>query len=199
MLHHDEAGDASVQHSPGLRELIAGVRECIAQHDDERSLTNAVAAVLSKALAGGVELPAELQVPDRDRYVMYPVHVESDGSFSIASAVWNVGQGTPVHGHETWGVVGIYSGQEFERSYVKPADQGEALVPDGEHVWSAGEVTVCCTTDDDVHQVRCHGNVPVVGIHIYGADIGTLRRRSYQPETGEVSWFVSHWASAGSR
>ena len=42
-------------------------------------------------------------------------------AFSIASAVWNVGQGTPVHGHETWGVVGIYCGVEVETRYEKPA------------------------------------------------------------------------------
>ena len=48
---------------------------------------------------------------------------------------------------------------------------------------------------DDVHQVRCGGDTPVVGIHVYGADIGTLPRRSYDPHTGAVSWFVSTWAT----
>ena len=50
------------------------------------------------------------------------------------------------------------------------------------------------TTDDDGHQVRCGGDRPVVGIHVYGADIGTLPRRSYDPATGGVHWFTSRWA-----
>ena len=145
-------------------------------------------------LAAGFELPEDKTRPDPERYVMYPLHVAPDGSFSIASAVWNVGQGTPVHGHETWGVVGIYRGVEVETRYEKPAVADVPLVVEGTDEWGAGQVTVCCTTDDDVHQVRCGGDQPVVGIHVYGADIGTLPRRSYDPETGAVHWFTSTWA-----
>jgi predicted metal-dependent enzyme (double-stranded beta helix superfamily) len=125
---------------------------------------------------------------------MRPLHVAADGSFSIACAVWNVGQKTPVHGHETWGVVGIHSGVEREVGYVKPVRPDEPLQGRPAADWHPGEVTVCCTTDDDVHMVECGSDVPCVGIHVYGSDIGTLRRRSYDPVTGKVSWFVSAWA-----
>src|SRR4029079_11435745 len=109
-------------------------------------------------------------------------------------AVWDVGQGTPVHGHETWGVVGIHSGVEVETRYEKPTVEDVPLVALGTEEWSTGQVTVCCTTDDDVHQVRCGGEQPVVGIHVYGAAIGTLPLRIYDPETGAVHWFTSTWA-----
>jgi predicted metal-dependent enzyme (double-stranded beta helix superfamily) len=52
---------------------------------------------------------------------------------------------------------------------------------------------VCCTTDDDVHCVAAVGDIPTVGIHVYGANIGTIERRLYDPETGAVEWFVSGW------
>lgn len=65
---------------------------------------------------------------------------------------------------------------------------------DGEASWSVGKVTVCCTTDD-LHQVDLEGDVPCVGLHVYGADIGTLPRRSYDPTTGAVSWFTSTWTT----
>lgn len=177
-----------------MHELIARTRELVSSISDEDELTQAVAQVLREVLAAGLDLPDAATVPDPERYVMYPLHVEPDGSFSIASAVWNVGQGTPVHGHETWGVVGIYSGQEHEIAYQKPRTPDVPLVQESVNVWGPHEVTVCCTTDDDVHRVSCHGSEPVVGIHIYGADIGTLERRSYDPQTGQVSWFVSRWA-----
>jgi predicted metal-dependent enzyme (double-stranded beta helix superfamily) len=161
---------------------------------DEQALTAAIRDELAATLAAGLELPEATTRPDPERYVMYPLHVDPDGRFSIASAVWDLGQGTPVHGHETWGVVGIHSGVEVETRYEKPAVPDRPLVDLGTEAWSAGQVTVCCTTDDDVHQVRCGGAEPVVGIHVYGADIGTLSRRSYDPETGAVHWFVSSWA-----
>jgi predicted metal-dependent enzyme (double-stranded beta helix superfamily) len=49
--------------------------------------------------------------------------------------------------------------------------------------------------DDDVHAVAAVGNEPTVGIHVYGGNIGTIRRRSYDPATGEARWFVSGWDS----
>jgi predicted metal-dependent enzyme (double-stranded beta helix superfamily) len=72
---------------------------------------------------------------------------------------------------------------------------GAALTPAGEELWEPGQVTVCCTTDDDVHAVAAVGNEPTVGIHVYGGNIGTIRRRSYDPATGEARWFVSGWDS----
>ena len=56
-----------------------------------------------------------------------------------------------------------------------------------------GQVTVCCTTDDDVHSVVAEGAEPTVGIHVYGGNIGTLSRPAYDPETGETRWFASGW------
>ena len=179
---------------PELATFARTVQSLVARGLDERALTAAVQAELTAVLAAGLRLPEDKTRPDPERYVMYPLHVAEDGSFSIASAVWDVGQGTPVHGHETWGVVGIHSGVEVETRYQKPSLPDVPLVDLGTDEWRAGEVTICCTTDDDVHQVRCGGDQPVVGIHVYGADIGTLPRRSYDPGTGAVHWFVSSWA-----
>ncbi len=164
------------------------------QISDERELTRQVAERLTALLSDGLTLPPEFTRPNPDRYVMYPLYVADDGSFSIASAVWNVGQDTPVHGHETWGVVGIHSGVEREVRYQKPAAKDIPLTAEDANDWGPGQVAVCCTKDDDVHMVSCGSDVPCVGIHVYGADIGTLQRRSYDPKTGGVQWFVSTWA-----
>jgi predicted metal-dependent enzyme (double-stranded beta helix superfamily) len=179
---------------PYLAAFATGVHGLIAKALDERALTVSVKDALSALLARDLQIPAVKRRPSADRYVMYPLYVAADGSLSIASAVWNVGQGTPVHGHETWGVVGIYSGVEIETRYEKPTVPNVPLTSRGTEAWTRGQVTVCCTTDDDVHEVRCGGDEPVIGIHVYGADIGTLPRRSYDPETGAVDWFTSTWA-----
>jgi len=180
--------------NPELRHFVDDVHEMVRSISDEKELTRRIADRLRSLLAEGLSLPKATTQAHPDRYVMYPLYVAEEGSFSIASAVWNVGQSTPVHGHETWGVVGIYSGVERELRYQKPTAADVPLVPLGEEDWSAGAVTVCCTSDDDVHRVSCGSAEPCVGIHVYGADIGTLQRRSYVPETGAVSWFVSTWA-----
>lgn len=180
-----------------LRTFIDDVALVLADTDDEYEITKRVGERLSALLVSDYRLPPRFTRPSSEHHVNYPLYIAPDDSWSVAAVVWNLGQRTPVHGHETWGVVGIYSGAEREVRYVKPApaESGKPLTPAGEHVWECGQVTVCCTTDDDVHSVAAAGSVPTVGIHVYGANIGTIRRPSYDPATGAVEWFVSGWNS----
>ena len=169
----------------------------VSSTDDEHEITKRVAKRLSELLARGYRLPPEVARPLPVQHMTCPLYIAPDDSWSMASVVWDVGQRTNVHSHETWGVAGIYAGVEQEFRYLKPtASTGSVpLTPAGETRWVPGQVTVCCTTDDDVHAVAAVGSEPTVGIHVYGGNIGTIRRRSYDPATGEASWFVSGWDS----
>jgi predicted metal-dependent enzyme (double-stranded beta helix superfamily) len=180
-----------------LEAFIADVASVVDSTDDEHEITELVAERLSALLAGGYRLPPELTRPSNERHVNYPLYIAPDDSWSLACVVWNTGQRTTVHSHETWGVAGIYSGVERELRYLKPAtdESGVALTPAGEQEFKRGQVTVCCTTDDDVHSVVAVGDEPTVGIHVYGGNIGTISRRSYDPATGSVEWFTSGWDS----
>jgi predicted metal-dependent enzyme (double-stranded beta helix superfamily) len=178
-----------------LQTFIDDVELVVGSTDDEYEITERVGKLLSALLASDYRLPPELTRPSPDHHVNYPLHIAPDDRWSLAAVVWNVGQRTPVHGHDTWGVVGIYSGAEREFRYDKPtaAESGKPLREAGEHVWERGQVTVCCTTDDDVHAVAAVGDIPTVGIHVYGDNIGTIERRMYDPATGAVRMFVSGW------
>jgi 3-mercaptopropionate dioxygenase len=180
-----------------LDTFITDVASLVSSIDDEYEITNLVAERMSALLAGGYRLPPEVTRPSKERHVTYPLYIAPDESWSLACVVWNMGQTTPVHSHETWGVVGVYSGVERELRYVKPSptESGTPLIPAGEQEWKRGQVTVCCTTDDDVHAVTAVGDEPTIGIHVYGGNIGTINRRSYDPATGAVQWFVSGWDS----
>ncbi len=175
-----------------LQAFIDDVASIVSSTDDQYEITKRVGERLSALLDSDYRLPPELTRPSADHHVNYPLHIAPDDSWSLAVVVWSPGQRTPVHGHETWGVVGIYAGAERELRYAKPTASGP-LTPLGEEVWSRGQVTVCCTTDDDVHSVVAEADEPTVGIHVYGANIGTIERRLYDPATGEVRWFVGGW------
>ncbi|WP_328688577.1 hypothetical protein OHA74_50645 [Streptomyces phaeochromogenes] len=181
-----------------LRTFIDDVGLVVRSTDDEHEITARVAERLSALLAAGYRLPPEATRSSPERHLTYPLYIAPDDSWSLASVVWDMGQQTKVHSHETWGVAGIYAGVEHEVRYLKPAaaTASAPLTPAGETRWSPGQVTVCCTTDDDVHAVTAVGSEPTIGIHVYGGNIGTIRRRSYDPATGETEWFVSGWDSA---
>lgn len=179
---------------PALKQFIAELHEIVEQGGDEQSITQSVAEKMKILLGNKNVLPQQVMQPNKDHYVMYPVYVAPDDSFSIASAVWGVNQTTPIHDHGTWGVIGIVQGSELEIRYQRDEMTQSVLWKD-ESIIQENDVVVCCTSDQDVHKVACASNIPCVGIHVYGGNIGEIERRSYHPETNQVKTFVSRWAA----
>ena len=180
--------------TPAMNLFINDVRQVVRVGGGEQVVTKEIAARLRSLLQEGDVLDPRYTRPKPDKPVGYPVWVEPDGSFCVAAVVWNVGQVTPVHDHGTWGVIGIYQGVEHEVTYKPAIVTGARLYKQtGERDITEREVIVCCTSDRDIHRVSCGSNVPCVGIHVYGADIGTIERHVYDPQTGDVRPFVSGW------
>ena len=174
-----------------IEELIRASTQTVALGADEASTVHAVSDHLRRALDRGVVLPAGHTTPREDTYALYPLHIAPDGRFSIAVAVWGVGQVTPIHDHGCWGVVGIVSGTEHEQRYALVDDAAPRLRD--ERDLGPASVVVCCTTDQDVHLVSCKGDENVVALHVYGADIGRQARHAFDPVTGARRDFVSAW------
>jgi predicted metal-dependent enzyme (double-stranded beta helix superfamily) len=164
----------------------------VADGDLEHRTTERVAARLAVLLEdGGDFLPDTLTDTDGPA-AMYPLYVAHNGSLSVAAAVSRAGFRTSIHDHGVWGVIGIYSGKERELRYAPPA-AGRPPILLEDTVRGPGEVTICCTTERDVHSVGSGSDGTYVGIQVYGGDIGTLDRRAFDPETGEVTTFVTPW------
>ena len=177
--------------SESLDRFIGEVRKIVQEGGTEEEVTAKVADVMEGCMDDPTLIDPKYMKVNKEKYVLYPVHIEGDGSLSIATAVWDVGQIIPIHDHGSWGVIGIYQGVEHEERFRPPFDGP----PERLHEWDAekGEVFVCCTTDEDCHSVSCGSDIPCVGIHVYGADIGVMERHSYDTETGEMKAFVSGW------
>lgn len=177
-----------------MDQFIENVAAIVQKGGDERFVTAQVAAALGVLLKSNYELPTKYRVPNKNKYVLYPVYVAPDESFSVASAVWDVGQAAPIHDHRTWGVIGIVQGTEYEVSYVRPTDEEEKPLKELEKSYLyEGDVAVCCTTDQDVHEVSCASSIPCVGLHIYGGNIGKITRYMYEKATGKKKAVVTKW------
>jgi len=182
--------------TPPMKRFVDDVRKIVQEGGGEPVVTAKVADRLQSLLLERSVLDPRYTRPKSDNYVLYPVWVEPDGSFCVATAVWDVGQVTPVHDHGTWGVIGIYQGVEHEVRFKPEVMSGEVRVRQTEERnIPERQVIVCCTSDQDIHRVSCGSSMPCVGIHVYGADIGTIQRHVYNPETGDVRTFVSPWTT----
>jgi 3-mercaptopropionate dioxygenase len=145
-----------------------------------------VAARVARALSAHLPRPDQLLTAtqlegDPARYQTHPVHVEADGSFSIAAMVWRPGQVTPIHDHVSWCVTGVLQGVEYEEIFrLGPGDGSLVAVTRREN---APGTVAGFAPPGDIHRVRNCGDGIAVSMHVYGADLarlGSSIRRVYE-------------------
>ncbi|EKN70652.1 cysteine dioxygenase type I [Neobacillus bataviensis LMG 21833] len=180
---------------PELKRFLKDVYELVQQNHNEKTITREVGNLLKPLLQVEGFLDERFREPNSERSKVYNVYVAPDKSFSIASAVWNPGQGTPIHDHCTWGIIGVVQGVEIETHYHQPDGyKKEPLKCKEVHILQKGEVLVCCTTDQDIHDVRGgYSGEPCVGFHVYGGDLAEIDRHVYNPLTGERKAMKTAW------
>src|SRR3954470_20460767 len=76
------------------------------------------------------------------------------------------GRRTPPHDHGTWAMILLLSGEEKNTLYRR--DNG-VLRRAGEMILRRGDILPMLA--DTVHVAECIGDVPAVGLHVYGGDI----------------------------
>jgi 3-mercaptopropionate dioxygenase len=121
-------------------------------------------------------------------YAQYLLYRPSDHAFSVVSFVWNPGEGSPIHDHCTWGVIGQYEGEEEESRFRMIGNRLERI---GVVLSRPGDVSHVYPPTRDIHQIINRSTRPAISVHIYGGDIGSQRRHTYDPTTGAMQDFVS--------
>lgn len=142
-------------------------------------------------------IPAEAFAPRKDKFANNLIYRPDDKVFSIMGGNWAPGQTTPIHDHLTWAVVGVYEGEERESIYKRTDDGSDPKVAKlqkvSERINKKGHVTVLGKSG--IHRIDNISTTPSLSIHMYGLDIGTTERHSYDPVTGQVSRFVSGYCN----
>ncbi len=177
-----------------LEDFVAGVSRLLDRTDDEAEILREASGLLGRLIAVDDWLPDDYAQPDPLRYRQYLLYRDPKARFSVVSFVWGPGQATPVHDHTVWGLVGVLRGAELSQGYRV---EGGALRPLGPvHRLSAGEVEAVSPTVGDIHRVtNALADRVSISIHLYGADIGAVRRSTYD-EAGTKKAFVSGYADA---
>ena len=112
--------------------------------------------------------------------------------FTVVSFVWGPGQATPVHDHRTWGLVGVLRGAEVNETF---AWRDGALAATAVEALPAGQVSAVSPTVGDIHRVADAFDDRVsISIHVYGGNIGTIKRATYDAD-GHEQPFVSGFAN----
>lgn len=178
-----------------LRNFVIDLAEAVDVHQDETPLLAAAAPLLRQLVGHDDWLPEEFSMPGSSNYQQYLLHCDSRQRFSVVSFVWAPGQSTPIHNHETWGLIGMLRGCEVNQNYV--IDDAGIPHPKGEpERLNPGDVEMFTPATGDIHQVwNAHDDRPSVSVHVYGANIGAVNRLSYNAEGGSKS-FISGYSNA---
>lgn len=177
-----------------LRSFINELSILLDQQPDEPVVLARGAELLRQLVSHDDWLPNEFAQPDPQRYQQYLLHVDSRQRFSVVSFVWGPGQQTPVHDHRVWGLIGMLRGAELSQGFVRDAD---GLRADGSVIrLEPGQVEAVSPRIGDIHQVRnAFSDRTSVSIHVYGANIGAVRRAVYL-EDGSEKTFISGYSSS---
>ena len=174
-----------------FRSFIQAMTQLVERHGaDEPRMLDEGERLLRELVTHDDWLPEEFARPSPEGYRQYLLHCDPLERFSVVSFVWMPGQRTPIHDHTVWGLVGVMRGEEQCEEY------SAAVKPTGRHPVRPGEVDRVSPRIGDIHVVSNAGNQIAVSIHVYGANIGAVRRHTYDAATGAHRAFVSGYANA---
>lgn len=177
-----------------LRDFVSDLAALLEETGDEGVILERGGALLADLVAQDDWLPEAFAVPDPDRYQQYLLHCDSRERFSVVSFVWGPGQGTPIHDHQVWGLVGVLRGRERAENFTRLADG--SLVPGTVGDLNPGDVEALSPVAGDIHRVsNALADQPSISIHVYGANIGAVRRSTFAPD-GTPKLFISGYANS---
>lgn len=158
---------------------------------EERAMHDEGSKLLSALVSADDWLPDAFAVPSSESYRQYLLYCDPLERFSAVSFVWQPGQRTPVHDHTVWGLVGVMRGEELCQEYAN-AVAGKPMDQTGEHVCRPGDVDRVSPTIGDIHVVSNAGkSTTAISIHVYGGNIGAVRRHTFDATTGAPKTFIS--------
>lgn len=178
-----------------LREFIISMTKLVESTNEESSLVKQASIHLSKLISKDNWLPEFCTIPHPEFYQQYLLHADPLERFSVVSFVWGPGQKTPIHDHCTWGLIGMLRGAEKGQRFKY--DEAGKLIADGpETTMNPGDIEAVSPSLGDIHVVsNAFSDKTSISIHVYGANIGAVKRHVYIQDSGEIKNFVSGYSS----
>jgi len=175
-----------MENTARLRDFVRDMTQLVERHGaDEPRMLDEGEKLLQGLIRHDDWLPAEFAAPSPESYRQYLLYCDPLERFSVVSFVWMPGHRTPIHNHTVWGLVGVMRGEELCEEFSPSIRKTNA------HPVKAGTVDRVSPAIGDIHVVSNAGAQTAVSIHVYGANIGAIRRHVYDPANGQAKEFVS--------
>lgn len=179
-----------------FRQFIAGFTRLITEAgNDEARMLDAGGKLLAELVSQDDWLPEACAQPHPQYYQQYLLHCDPLERFSVVSFVWGPGQKTPVHDHTVWGLIGMMRGAELCRRFELAAP-GVPMRTGAQEKLLPGQVDHVSPVVGDIHEVaNAFDDQVSISIHVYGANIGAVRRHVFDAASSTIKDFVSGYSS----
>jgi 3-mercaptopropionate dioxygenase len=174
----------------GVRELVRDARRIMESPggvEDREAVVAQVEPLLRRALGGpGWTDPAFAAAMEGGRRG-FEYHQSPDGSLFVYGVLFRHGRPTPVHDHVTWGLIGVYSGEQRTVRYLRrddgstPGRCSVELLAD--EILTHG-ATYRLLPPHDIHSIEVVSPGEGLSIHVLGADLRRQRRRIFDVPAG---------------
>ncbi|MEE9392167.1 MAG: cysteine dioxygenase family protein [Planctomycetota bacterium] len=118
-------------------------------------------------------------------YTRNLLYADPEGRFTVVAIVWGAAKGSPVHDHQTWGVVGVLKETIDIIDYDAPSPDG-SLSERSRCTAAAGEVLeIVPPREHNIHRMANSCSTPCLTIHTYGDPAKICR--VYDPKSGSTT------------
>lgn len=114
------------------------------------------------------------------------VYSSKRNDFVVQIFTWNAKSITPVHDHDTWGVMGIYYNKLFvtEYSLTNIDHNSYDINVSQEYLAKSGDVCYLIPPDEEIHKIENITDSLSISIHVYGKPIKEYN--VYDLENGQI-------------
>lgn len=181
-----------------LRRFIADMTSLVGgawQDRDEAAVIEVGRKLLGELVSHDDWLPESMAKCPPHGYAQNLLWCDPFERFSVVSFVWAPSACTPIHDHQMWGLVGMLRGSETSQAFTRDAAT-DVLTAGKATTLAPGDVEVLSPAAGDIHRVtNALGDCGSISIHVYGGNIGAVRRHTFDPATGVSSPFVSGYTN----
>ena len=128
-----------------------------------------IAAALQAAAAVPNLLPPELCVPRSPCYARHVVASDPAGRFTVLAIVWNPGQFSPPHAHDTWCAYAVVENALTETLFDLDPTR-KIAVPGGTAIRAPGYACFAKAGLEQIHRLGNAGDAPAISLHAYGVE-----------------------------
>ncbi|MSP76589.1 MAG: cysteine dioxygenase [Rhodospirillaceae bacterium] len=181
-----------------LRRFIGDMTSLVGgawQDKDEAATIEVGAKLLAELVKHDDWLPESMARCPPHGYAQNLLWCDPFERFSVVSFVWAPSACTPVHDHQMWGLVGMLRGSETSQRFTRDSVTGELTVGECSTL-APGDVEALLPVLGDIHQVtNALTDCGSISIHVYGGNIGAVRRHTFDATSSEPKLFVSGYTN----